>query len=222
MAANWSSDTKPKSREESQASALPVKKILLAVIVVLALVIIGVQYSKRNVSQDNADDQVRIPNNGLNADIQALETEILSDDPLQWEAAFINLNAPENSKNPQALALLAHAYEKGKTVSTHWGKAWLYYQEALQYGDDKKIARKKHNLEVKANTILANTQSSKTQRKKAYQVIETVAGRKIIPLSINARLWMEYRYRMGDGVKIDIVRANEWKRKYNQIKDEAP
>ncbi len=220
-AANWISDTKPKPREESQTSALPVKKILLAVIVVLALIIIGVQYSKRNTSQDNANDQVQIANNNLEADMQALETEMLGDDPLQWDAAFMTLNAPENSKNPQALALLAHAYEKGKTVSTHWGKAWLYYQKALQYGDDKKIARKKHNLEVKANTILANTQSSKTQRNKAYQVIETVAGRKIIPLSINARLWMEYRYRMGDGVKIDIVRANEWKRKYNQIKDET-
>ena len=220
-AANWISDTKPKPREESQANALPVKKILLAVIVVLALIIIGVQYSKRNVSQDNVNDQVQIANNNLEADMQALETEMLGGDPLQWDAAFMILNAPKNSKNPQALALLAHAYEKGKTVSTHWGKAWLYYQKALQYGDDKKIARKKHNLEVKANTILANTQSSKTQRNKAYQVIETVAGRKIIPLSINARLWMEYRYRMGDGVKIDIVRANEWKRKYNQIKDET-
>jgi serine/threonine protein kinase len=215
-------DTKPNPREERQTSALPVKKILLAVIIVLALVIIAVQYSKRDTSQDNANDQVAQLNNNPNADMQVLEAEMLGDDPLQWEAAFMSLNAPENSKNPQALALLAHAYEKGKTVSTHWGKAWLYYQKALQYGDDKKIARKKHNLEVKANTILANTQSSKTQRKKAYQVIETVAGRKIIPLSINARLWMEYRYRMGDGVKIDIIRANEWKRKYNQIKDEAP
>ncbi len=218
---NLISDTKPKPREGSQANALPVKKILLAAIVVLALVIIGVQYSKRNASQDNANDQVQIANNNLDADMQVLETEILGDDPLQWEAAFMSLNAPENSKNPQALALLAHAHEKGKAVSTHWGKAWLYYQKALQYGDDKKITRKKHNLEVKANTILANTQSSKTQRNKAYQVIETVAGRKIIPLSINARLWMEYRYRMGDGVKINIVRADEWKRKYNQIKDEA-
>ena len=216
-AANWISDTKPKPREESQASALPVKKILLAVIVVLAIVIIGVQYSKHN-----ANDQFsQTLNNNLDAEMQALETGMLGDDPLQWEAAFINLNAPENSKNPHALALLAYAHEKGKAVSTHWGKAWLYYQKALQYGDNKVIARSKHNLEVKANTILENTQSSKTQRNKAYQVIETVAGHKIIPLSINARLWMEYRYRMGDGVKINIVRANEWKRKYNQIKDEA-
>jgi len=204
---NWISDTKSKN-------------ILLAIVMVLALVIIGLQYSKRNIVQNDANDPLaQISKNNPKADIQVLKTEMQGDDPLQWNAAFMTLKASENSNNPQALALLAHAYEKGKAVSIHWGKAWLYYQKALQYSDDKKIARKKHNLEVKANTILANTQSSKTQRNKAYQVIEIVAGRKIIPLSINARLWMEYRYRMGDGVKIDTTRANEWKRKYNQIKD---
>lgn len=203
-------------------TAIPIKKILVGIVISLIVLFVVVHYAKRPVSPEdvnNPSPQLSNHNNSVDTEIQALDTALHGNDQQQWKAALIRLKAPEYSNNSSALALLAHAYEQGKAVTRHWGKAWLYYQQALQYGDNKAIAQQKHNLEVKADTILSNPQSTRTQRDKAYQVIETVAKRTLIPLSINARLWMEYRYRKGDGVDIDITRANEWKRKYNQIKD---
>jgi len=150
----------------------------------------------------------------------------LGDDTKKWVEVIPKLKRLAQQDKAEASALLAHAYHYGKGGKTDWGKAWHYYQQALQqdseHKDNRKLERQQQALEVKANQILADTHSPATQRKKAYQVIETIAKQDLIPLSINARLWMEYRYRTGDGVAVNAARADAWKKKYNAIKDATP
>ncbi|HHL19230.1 MAG TPA: hypothetical protein ENJ33_05800 [Thiothrix sp.] len=149
--------------------------------------------------------------------------ENLGDNTKKWAEVIPKLKRLAEHSNAEASALLAHAYHYGKGGKTDWGKAWHYYQQALQQDsegkDNRKYEQRQQALEIKANQILTDTDSSAAQRKKAYQLIEVIANQDLIPLSINARLWMEYRYRTGDGVRLNHARADAWKKKYNAIKD---
>jgi serine/threonine protein kinase len=156
----------------------------------------------------------------------SLNREKLGDDTKKWAEVIPKLKRLAEQGKAEASALLAHAYHYGKSGETDWGKAWHYYQQALQQDsegkDNKKHEQRQQALEVKASQILTDTHSPAAQRKKAYQVMEVIAKQDLIPVSINARLWMEYRYRIGDGVTVNHARADAWKKKYNAIKDEMP
>ena len=132
-----------------------------------------------------------------------------SNNPEQQKHSVPRLHLLANDGNAKAMLSLASAYQKGRGAKKNWGKTWKWYQKANE-------ASKVNQLEQQANKILQNLQSNSSQRNLAYQVVEQAAKHQ--PAGDPAQKWMEYRYRKGDGVPVDMKKATEWKDKYENKK----
>jgi len=129
----------------------------------------------------------------------------------QWQNPSIaRLTLMANSGVKAAQQRLGQAYQYGKGVDQDWQKAWLLYQQA-----GKQAETYKNSLEKSADAILQHQNSTAVAREQAYQVTEQSAKSK--PAGHPAQKWMEYRYRVGDGVDIDPQYADIWQRRYEGI-----
>lgn len=153
---------------------------------------------------------------------QQLAMRVREDKPADWEKAIPGLKLQAERGDTNALVWLGYAYQNGKGVKVDWGEAWKYYAKAYQSGTDTtaqaKIQTKKAALEGQANSILHTQGSPLEQRELAYQVVGQIA--QSIPSGDSAHLWMEHRYRTGDGVGVDLARAEQWKKRHDGIPTE--
>lgn len=121
------------------------------------------------------------------------------------QQAIPRLQLMAQSDNKTAMIALADYYY-AQSIATHWGKAWQWYHDA-------EAKNKQESLEKTANALLHNKTSDPKQRQLAYQVVEKSARSE--PAGDAAQQWMEYRYRTGDGVDIDLDVAQQWQAIYN-------
>ena len=117
-----------------------------------------------------------------------------------------------NSGIKTAKVKLGLVYQVGQGVPQDWAKAWQFYQNAGEIG---KVYKKR--LEAEANGILHNQNSLPAAREQAYQIVEYAANTE--PAGDPAQKWMEYRYRLGDGVAIDAAQADAWQQRYDGIEN---
>ena len=138
---------------------------------------------------------------------------INSDTPENWLNAIPGLTMASEAGDVNASLWLAYAYQEGRGVETNWEKSWDIYRKLAEKHANLTAKIKQQTLETSAYNILTDDQRDQKQRDLAYQVIEARA------LSItekdNTHLWMSYRYIKGDGITLDLERAQYWKNRYD-------
>lgn len=113
-----------------------------------------------------------------------------------------------NQGSNTARKQLGKVYQQGKITDQDWGKAWDWYDKA---GDN--AAPLKAMLEKGADKTLHNKDASTNEKALAYQAVEKAAEAE--PSGDPAQKWMEYYYRAGDGVEVDLEKAEYWRKRFD-------
>ncbi|MCK5918903.1 MAG: protein kinase [Cocleimonas sp.] len=128
-----------------------------------------------------------------------------SDNKAHQKQAFDRLKLIAKSGNKKAMKSLGRAYYEGLGTDKNWAQSWALLDQA-----NAKI--EKERLELDANTILHNENSSPRERNLAYQAAK-IAGNNEAS-GDPAQKWMIYRYTIGDGVPANKAKAQYWQDVY--------
>ncbi len=127
--------------------------------------------------------------------------------------AFERLNLIASSGDKTALRTLGQAYYQGVGTQKNWKESWRQLKQA-------NATREKNQLEIEANTILHDKNSTQKQRNLAYQAAEITARNE--PAGDPSQKWMVYRYQTGDGVPVDKAKAQWWQDVYDGKRQLTP
>ena len=155
------------------------------------------------LSKTNNSEQAR---NMLTNFVKQTLTLAASDNKTHQKQAFERLNLIAKSGNKNAMKSLGRAYYKGLGTDKNWAQSWALLNQA-NAGDEK------DKLELDANTILHDINSTPRQRNLAYQVAEITANNEVS--GDPSQKWMIYRYKIGDGVPVDKAKAQYWQDIYD-------
>ncbi len=146
-------------------------------------------------------EQVKVSRQKFN---QETEQWLLADKNMP--EVIIRLQVLADLSDANAQLQLAQLYETGHGVVKHLGKARKWYQKASANGHQK-AQQLLDKIDASADLLL-NSKILK-QRQLGYQIAELSA----LEGSLNAQLWMAYRYEHGDGVTKNNQIAIDWYRK---------